>query len=142
MDLNLKNKKVFISGSTKGIGFETAKLFLKEGASVIINGRTDKSVNEAISELNNRNVKGITADFSDESNINSLIKKLPSDIDILVNNVGIFRGKDFKDETPDDWSDHIEVNLMSGVKLSKHFLPKMINRNWGRYYLSHLNAQL
>ena len=56
--------KSIVSGSTKGIGFETAKLFLKEGASVIINGRTDKSVNEAISELNNPNVKGITADFS------------------------------------------------------------------------------
>ena len=89
MDLNLKNKKVFISGSTKGIGFETATLFLKEGASVIINGRTDKSVNEAISELNNPNVKGIKADFSDDSNINSLIKKLPSDIDILVNNLSL-----------------------------------------------------
>ena len=132
MDLNLKNKKVFISGSTKGIGFETAKLFLREGASVIINGRTDESVSIALKRLNSKNVEGITADFYDESNIDNLINKLPDDIDILVNNVGIFRGKEFKDETYIDWLDHFEVNLMSGVKLSKHFLPQMIKRNWGR----------
>ena len=65
MDLNLKNKKVFISGSTKGIGFETAKLFLGEGASVIINGRTDESVSIALKRLNSKNVEGITADYTD-----------------------------------------------------------------------------
>ena len=131
MDLKLKNKTVFISGSSKGIGFETAKLFLEEEARVIINGRTEDSVKNALKKLNSPKVSGIHADFINNKEVDELISKLP-DIDILVNNVGIFRGKDFKDETPDDWSDHIEVNLMSGVKLSKHFLPQMINRNWGR----------
>ena len=132
MDLHLKGKKVFISGSTKGIGFETARLFLEEGATVIINGRTRKSVEAALSSLNSDNVSGLVADFLEDSQVETLIDQIPNDIDILVNNVGIFRGKEFKDETVDDWNDHFKVNLMSGVQLSKHFLPEMIKRNWGR----------
>ncbi len=132
MDLHLKGKKVFISGSTKGIGFETARLFLEEGATVIINGRTKKSVEAALSSLNSHNVSGLVADFLEDSQVETLIDQIPNDIDILVNNVGIFRGKEFKDETVDDWNDHFKVNLMSGVQLSKHFLPEMIKRNWGR----------
>ena len=132
MDLHLKGKKVFISGSTKGIGFETARLFLEEGATVIINGRTKKSVESALSSLNSDNVSGLVADFLKDSHVETLIDHIPNDIDILVNNVGIFRGKEFKDETVDDWNDHFKVNLMSGVQLSKHFLPEMIKRNWGR----------
>ena len=132
MDLHLKGKKVFISGSTKGIGFETARLFLEEGATVIINGRTKKSVEAALSSLNSDNVSGLVADFLEDSQVETLIDQIPNDIDILVNNVGIFRGKEFKDETVDDWNDHFKVNLMSGVQLSKHFLPEMIKRNWGR----------
>ena len=132
MDLHLKGKKVFISGSTKGIGFETARLFLEEGATVIINGRTKKSVEAALSSLNSDNVSGLVADFLEYSQVETLIDQIPNNIDILVNNVGIFRGKEFKDETVDDWNDHFKVNLMSGVQLSKHFLPEMIKRNWGR----------
>ena len=132
MDLHLKGKKVFISGSTRGIGFETARLFLEEGATVIINGRTKKSVEAAISSLNSDNVSGLVADFLKDSQVETLIDQIPDDIDILVNNVGIFRGKEFKDENVDDWNDHFKVNLMSGVQLSKHFLPEMIKRNWGR----------
>ncbi len=132
MDLHLKGKKVFISGSTRGIGFETARLFLEEGATVIINGRTKKSVEAALSSLNSDIVSGLVADFLKDSQVETLIDQIPDDIDILVNNVGIFRGKEFKDENVDDWNDHFKVNLMSGVQLSKHFLPEMIKRNWGR----------
>ena len=132
MNLNLKDKKVFISGSTKGIGFETARLFLEEGAKVIINGRTNKSVQDALSLLNNDNVSGLVADFINDHQVKNLIDNIPNDIDVLVNNVGIFQGKDFNDETVEDWNDHFKVNLMSGVQLSKHFLPKMIKRDWGR----------
>ena len=132
MDLHLKGKKVFISGSTRGIGFETARLFLEEGATVIINGRTKKSVEAALSSLNSDNVSGLVGDFLKDSQVETLIDHIPNDIDILVNNVGIFRGKEFKDETINDWNDHFKVNLMSGVQLSKHFLPEMIKRNWGR----------
>ena len=131
MNLKLNNKTVFISGSSKGIGFETAKLFLDEGATVIINGRTEDSVQKALERLNSPKASGIAADFIEDKQINELIKKLPH-IDILVNNVGIFRGKSFYDETDKDWNDHIQVNLLGGVKLSKHFLPKMIKQNWGR----------
>ena len=132
MDLNIEGKKVFISGSTKGIGFETARLFLNEGAKVIINGRTNKSVQDALSNLNNDGVTGLVADFMDDSQVKTLIENIPNDIDILVNNVGIFKGKDFNNETVEDWNDHFKVNLMSGVQLSKHFLPEMIKRDWGR----------
>ena len=132
MDLHLKGKKVFISGSTKGIGFETARLFLEEGARVIINGRTNKSVESALSSLNNDNVSGLVGDFMNDFQVKKLIDHIPDDIDILVNNVGVFRGKEFKDETVEDWNDHFKVNLMSGVQLSKHFLPEMIKRDWGR----------
>ena len=132
LNLNLKNKKVFISGSTKGIGYETARLFLDEGAQVIINGRTKSSVDDALSKLNNKNASGIVTDFLDDSQVEKLIDEIPDDIDILINNVGIFRGKNFFDETKEDWDDHFKVNLMSGVKLSKYFLPKMIKKNWGR----------
>ena len=132
MDLHLKGKKVFISGSTKGIGFETARLFLEEGAIVIINGRTNKSVESALSSLNNDNVSGLVGDFMNDFQVKKLIDHIPDDIDILVNNVGVFRGKEFKDETVEDWNDHFKVNLMSGVQLSKHFLPEMIKRDWGR----------
>ena len=131
MDLKLKNKTVFISGSSKGIGFETAKLFLEEEARVIINGRTEDSVKNALKKLNSPKVSGIHADFINNKEVDELISKLP-DIDILVNNVGIFRGKSFYDETDKDWEDHIQVNLLGGVKLSSHFLPKMIKKNWGR----------
>ena len=132
MNLNLEGKKVFISGSTKGIGFETARLFLDEGAKVIINGRSSTSVQDALSDLDNDGASGLVADFMDDSHVKTLIENIPNDIDILVNNVGIFKGKDFNNETVEDWNDHFKVNLMSGVQLSKHFLPEMIKRDWGR----------
>jgi NAD(P)-dependent dehydrogenase (short-subunit alcohol dehydrogenase family) len=131
MNLDLKDKKVFISGSTKGIGFETAKLFLEEGSIVIINGRTKEGVESALNRLNNKNVSGISADFLNNAQIDELINKIPNDIDIIINNVGIFRGKDFYNETIKDWQDHFEVNLMSGVKLCKHFLPNMLKKKLG-----------
>ncbi len=132
MNLGLKDKKVFISGSTKGIGFETARLFLEEGSTVIINGRTSESVKYAIDKLDNKNVSGIVADFLNDDQIDDLINRIPNDIDIIINNVGIFKGQDFQSETIKDWDDHFKVNLMSGVRLSKHFLPMMLKKNWGR----------
>ena len=88
MNLNLEGKKVFISGSTKGIGFETARLFLDEGAKVIINGRSSTSVQDALSDLDNDGASGLVADFMDDSHVKTLIENIPNDIDILVNNVG------------------------------------------------------
>jgi NAD(P)-dependent dehydrogenase (short-subunit alcohol dehydrogenase family) len=135
MDLKLNNKTVFISGSTSGIGFCVAKTFLREGAEVYINGRTESSISKAIERLKadfpDGKVKGVVADFADAKSVNQLIQQLP-DIDILINNVGIYASKSFFDTTDEDWHRHLEVNVMSGVRLSRHFLPKMLKNNWGR----------
>lgn len=135
MDLKLKGKTVFISGSTSGIGFCVAKTFLQEGAIVYINGRTDASVAKAVQRLktafSNGKVEGVAADFSDAKSIEQLIQQLP-EIDILINNVGIYASKSFFETTDEDWYRQLEVNVMSGVRLSRHFLPKMLGKNWGR----------
>lgn len=134
MDLKLKDKIAFISGSTAGIGFATAKRLATEGAQVIINGRSQQSVNEAVAELKktgNDRVSGIAADFSNADDINRLISELP-DIDILVNNTGIFEPKPFEQIPDEDWFRFFDLNVMSGVRLSRHFFPKMLAKNWGR----------
>lgn len=135
MDLQLKGKTAFISGSTQGIGFAAAKLLLQEGASVIINGRTDARVQEAVEKLKslvpNTPVSGIAADFSKLDDVQRLMEKLPS-VDILINNAGIFEPKAFEDIPDEDWYRFFEVNVMSGVRLSRHFFQKMLDKNWGR----------
>lgn len=135
MDLKLTGKTAFISGSTSGIGFATAKSLAEEGCHVIINGRTEKSIAEAIKQFNNElphsNVKGIAADFSILEEIDLLLNKLPH-IDILINNVGIYKSQSFIETTDEDWHKQMEVNVMSGVRLSRHLLPKMLKADWGR----------
>jgi NAD(P)-dependent dehydrogenase (short-subunit alcohol dehydrogenase family) len=135
MNLKLNDKVVFISGSTAGIGFAIAKRFLTEGAHVIINGRTKGSVDKAVTELkgisNDAKVSGISADFSQVDDVNRLIKELP-EVDILINNAGIFEPKTFIDITDEDWFRFFEVNVMSGIRLSRHYFPKMLQKNWGR----------
>lgn len=134
MDLQLKNKKVFISGSTSGIGFITARTFLAEGAHVIINGRKQEDVNakaELLKKDGNPNVTGIAADFSKPEEIEKLIQQL-DDVDILINNVGIFEPKDFAEITDEDWFRFFEINVMSGVRLSKALFPQMLKKDWGR----------
>jgi NAD(P)-dependent dehydrogenase (short-subunit alcohol dehydrogenase family) len=135
MDLQLKNKMVFISGSTAGIGFAIAQRFLQEGAKVIINGRTKESVDKAVSELKSlvvdADVSGIAADFSKVDEVNKLISSLP-EVDILINNAGIFEPKPFIQIADEDWFRFFEVNVMSGIRLSRHYFPKMIEKNWGR----------
>ncbi|HEY9049793.1 MAG TPA: SDR family NAD(P)-dependent oxidoreductase [Ohtaekwangia sp.] len=135
MDLQLKNKTAFISGSTQGIGFAIAQGLLAEGAAVIINGRTQQRVDQAVKELKAKypaaTVSGIPADFSKVADINKLLQQLP-DIDILVNNAGIFEPKAFTEITDEDWLRFYEINVLSGVRLSRHFFPKMLAKNWGR----------
>lgn len=134
MDLQLKDKIVFVSGSTAGIGFAIAKRFLQEGAQVIINGRTNESVEKAVIELKSiadANISGIAADFSKKEDIDNLIEQLP-EVDILINNAGIFEPKPFTDICDEDWFRFFEVNVMSGIRLSRHYFPKMLAKNWGR----------
>lgn len=135
MDLQLKGKTAFISGSTQGIGFAIAQQLLAEGAIVIVNGRTEQRINEAIDQLKQlvpgAQVSGVAADFSKAAEVNQLLQALP-DIDILVNNAGIFEPKAFADITDEEWFRFFEVNVLSGVRLSRHFFPKMLAKNWGR----------
>ncbi len=139
MDLKLEGKKVFISGSTAGIGYGVAQKFLQEGAHVMINGRTASSVEKAIDRLksdalrmdNEVVVEGVVADFSNKRSIETLTQGL-SDIDILINNVGIYSSQSFFKTTDEDWQRQYEVNVMSGVRLSRHLLPKMLDKDWGR----------
>lgn len=135
MDLKIKDKTVLITGSTAGIGFATAKRFLLEGATVFINGRTKESVDQAVNDLKsfveNSNVSGIVADFSKVEDVNRLLEELP-EVDILINNAGIFEPKPFVAIPDEDWFRFFEINVMSGIRLSRHYFPKMLAKNWGR----------
>ena len=135
MDLQLKNKTAFITGSTAGIGYAIAQGLAREGAQVILNGRTEKSLKSAVEALKKEfpdsQISGFSADFGDPEQVDKLIQKLP-DLDILVNNVGIYAARTFEETTDSDWSSMLEVNLMSGVRLSRTLLPGMKERNWGR----------
>lgn len=135
MDLQLTGKTAFISGSTQGIGFAIAQNLLKEGAAVVINGRSASKVADAVSKLKDlhpeANVSGFEADFSKVDEVNALLEKLP-EIDILINNAGIFEPRPFVEITDEEWFNFFEVNVLSGVRLSRYFFPKMIAKNWGR----------
>ena len=135
MDLQLKNKRAFISGSTKGIGRAIAQTLAEEGAEVIINGRSQDSIDTAIKkikdEVSGAQVSGIVCDFAKPEQVQSLIKDLGS-VDILVNNVGIFKEVDFLDTTDELWQEFYNINVMSGVTLSRALLPAMLKNDWGR----------
>lgn len=135
MDLRLKNKTAFVSGSTAGIGYAIAHRLLTEGVAVIINGRTSDGVDKAVASLRSAipgsEVSGLPADFSKVEEVNDLIANLPH-LDILVNNAGIFEPKPFAEIPDEDWFRLFEVNVMSGIRLSRHFFPTMLKKNWGR----------
>jgi len=135
MDLQLKNKKALVTGSTAGIGYSIAAQLAAENAEVYINGRTadrvDATVQKLKAETGNQNIHGLVADFSDVGQVNNLISQLP-DIDILINNVGIFEPKAFKDIPDEDWFKFFEVNVLSGIRLSRAYFDKMLKKNWGR----------
>jgi len=135
MDLQLKSKTAFISGSTQGIGYAIAKLLLSEGAIVVINGRTQQKLDDAVdrlkSEVPGAKVSGVIGDFADPNQVNRLISELP-DIDILINNVGIFELGDFQTTSDEVWTKFFEVNVMSGVRMSRALFPAMSAKNWGR----------
>jgi NAD(P)-dependent dehydrogenase (short-subunit alcohol dehydrogenase family) len=135
MDLQLEGKRALVTGSTAGIGFAIATALAKEGAQVTVNGRTKQRVDEALDKLrasgNHANVNGLAADLGTAEGARAAILAQP-DVDILVNNVGIFEPKPFEEIPDEDWFHLFEVNVMSGVRLSGHHLPRMKERNWGR----------
>jgi NAD(P)-dependent dehydrogenase (short-subunit alcohol dehydrogenase family) len=135
MDFNLTNKLALVSGSTKGIGYAIAAGLAREGARVIVNGRSQASVDEALAKLRaqlpDARAEGFVGDLSDPKAVETLIAQHPA-VDVLVNNLGIFDPKPFEDIPDEDWQRFFDTNVMSGVRLSRAYLPKMKQKNWGR----------
>jgi NAD(P)-dependent dehydrogenase (short-subunit alcohol dehydrogenase family) len=135
MDLGIKGKIAVVTGSTAGIGFAIANTLAAEGAQVIVNGRTQARVDSALDKIRkstqHADVRGIAADLSSAAGLQAFAKEAPG-ADILVNNLGIFEPKPFAEISDADWQRFFEVNVMSGVRLSRQYLPGMQRKNWGR----------
>jgi NAD(P)-dependent dehydrogenase (short-subunit alcohol dehydrogenase family) len=135
VDLKLTGKVALVTGSTAGIGFSIAQSLASEGARVYVNGRTQQRVDAAIAAIRSHaagvEVDGIAADFSGSAGAAAVIAKLPA-ADVLVNNVGIFEPKPFAEIPDADWYRFFEINVMSGVRLARHYLTGMLEKNWGR----------
>jgi NAD(P)-dependent dehydrogenase (short-subunit alcohol dehydrogenase family) len=127
MDLQLEGKRALVTGSTAGIGFATAKGLAKEGAAVIVNGRSTKRVDEAVAALNKAGIsgklEGLAADLGTAEGTRRAIERFP-EVDILVNNLGVFEIKPFENIPDADWLRLFEVNILSGVRLSRHSFPE------------------
>ena len=135
MDLQLKDKTALVTGSTAGIGFAIAQLLAHEGATVVINGRSEKRVQQAIEKIKKSSPSAkliaAPADVSNKKEIEALIRQVPT-VDILVNNAGIYEMKPFIEISDEEWLHLFDVNVMSGIRLSRHYLTPMIKQNWGR----------
>ncbi|HZZ91404.1 MAG TPA: SDR family oxidoreductase [Usitatibacter sp.] len=134
MDLQLEGKVALVSGSTAGIGFAIARTLAHEGARVIVNGRTDKGVQEAIARMRPQargELAGFAGDLGTAHAAEALVHAHPA-IDILVNNLGIFEPAAFDAISDADWHRFFEVNVVSGARLARLVLPRMRQRNWGR----------
>jgi NAD(P)-dependent dehydrogenase (short-subunit alcohol dehydrogenase family) len=135
MNLKLEDKLVLVTGSTAGIGLAIASAFAAEGARVIVNGRTAERVDKAISKIRaahpGAKLEALPNDLSTAEGVKETVRRFP-DVEILVNNLGIFEPKPFEEIPDEDWFRFFEVNLMSGVRLSRAYLPRMKQRNWGR----------
>lgn len=135
MDLQLIGKTALVTGSTGGIGYGIALGLLREGTTVYVNGRSRESVNTAITKLKREVpgalVEGFVADFAKVEEVNQLISALP-EVDILINNVGVYGDQPFETTGDEVWLHDFEVNVLSGVRLSRHYAPLMKAKNWGR----------
>jgi len=135
MRIDLTDKRAVVTGSTSGIGFAIAHGLAEAGAAVVINGRHQNTVNAAVKRLTERvpqaKIEGVGADLAKPDGVAAFVRDA-SETDILVNNLGIFEPKPFDAITDDDWQRFFETNVMSGVRLSRHYLPSMVRRGWGR----------
>jgi NAD(P)-dependent dehydrogenase (short-subunit alcohol dehydrogenase family) len=130
MDLKLQGKRALVTGSTAGIGFAIAQALANEGALVTVNGRTQARVDQALRRIGG-SARGIAADLGSAAGVERVIAQLP-DVDILVNNVGIFAARPFAEISDEEWLQIFQVNVLSGVRLSRHHLPRMMRAGWGR----------
>src|SRR3954471_17066865 len=135
MDLGLSDKVALVTGSTAGIGFAIAQALAAEGADVVVNGRTQRRVDDAVRAVrdstNAGSVRGIAADLGTREGADRLIAAQPS-VDVLVNNLGIFEGKPFVEIADAEWLTMFETNVLSGVRLARQYLPRMLTAGWGR----------
>jgi NAD(P)-dependent dehydrogenase (short-subunit alcohol dehydrogenase family) len=135
MKIDLKGKTALVTGSTSGIGHAVARGLAAAGAEVVVNGRAQAKVDAAVAEIVKAapggKVRGVAADVSTAAGCKSLVAAL-GEVDILINNAGIFEPKGFFDIADEEWSRFFEVNVMSGVRLSRAYMPGMLKRNWGR----------
>ncbi len=135
MDLHLKGKTALVTGSTAGIGYAIARRLAAEGAKVYVNGRTQKRVDQALERIradqDSAAVEGLALDLSKAEASEESCRRIPR-LDILINNLGIYEPKPFEEITDRDWFDMIEVNFLSGVRLSRYWLPRMKQVGWGR----------
>ncbi|WP_260706171.1 SDR family NAD(P)-dependent oxidoreductase [Edaphobacter flagellatus] len=129
MDLQLKGKTAIVTGGSAGIGLAITKALAAEGVTVTVPGRSKEKLDKALAGISN--VKGVVADPGTAEGAASLIQQVP-DTDILINNLGIYEPKPFAEITDADWLRLFEVNVLSGVRLSRHYFPRMLERNWGR----------
>ena len=135
MNLQLTNKLALVTGSTAGIGRAIATSLAAEGARVIVNGRSRESVDAAVAEMasatDNNNIYGFAGDLGTAAAAEEVAKQYP-DVEILVNNLGIFEPKPFEEISDEDWMRFFEMNVLSGVRLARIYLNGMKRRNWGR----------
>ncbi len=135
MDLQIKGKTALVTGSTGGIGLAIARQLAGEGAHVIVNGRGEPRVTAAVARLKDEvkgaSISGVAADLATPEGAAAMVKKVPR-LDILVNNLGIFEPKEFAQIPDSEWTRFFEVNVVSGVRMSRAYLPGMLERNWGR----------
>ncbi|MGE7991909.1 SDR family NAD(P)-dependent oxidoreductase [Pseudomonas sp. NPDC089554] len=133
MNIDFTGRRVLVTASTAGIGFATAQGFLKAGAQVVVNGRSEKSVEEAIHKLRatGSSVTGFVGDLSSAAGCSTLIAEHPH-FDIVVNNLGIYNPQDFFDTPDEEWERFFQTNVMSGVRLSRAYAKGMVDKGWGR----------
>ena len=135
MHIDLSKHRAIVSGSTAGIGFAIAVGLARAGAAIVINGRSEASTIEAVRRLSelvpDARADGIAADLASAAGANYFVSKAGA-ADIVVNNLGIYGPKPFAEITDAEWDHYFEVNVMSGVRLARHYFPKMLAANWGR----------
>ncbi|KXU33686.1 oxidoreductase [Sphingobium sp. 22B] len=132
MDLKLNGRTALVTGSTAGIGFAIARRLAEEGVEVVIAGRNQAKLDDAAAQLaQSGRVRPILADPATAQGAATLIEAAP-DVDILVNNLGIYEAKPFTEISDEDWHHFFEVNVVSGARLARHYFPRMIAKNWGR----------
>lgn len=135
MDLGLKDRRALVTGSTAGIGLAIATNLAREGATVVVNGRTEKRVDEAMAAIRKAapeaKVDGVAADLGTAAGVEALVARIP-EVDILVNNLGIFEPKSFEQISDAEWLKMFEVNVLSGVRLARAYIPGMKKRGFGR----------